>query len=95
MAVTGTVQHALRSLLRGGHGRILTPRDWAVLGAIALLLAMSFVFESFGLFGLMSMAFGGSRRALTLGLLLEFPPAAGFWAPGFRPPSSSGSFWRG
>ena len=77
MAITGPVQLALRSLFRGGRGRILTPRDWTVLATIALLLAVSFVFESFGLFGLMSMAFGGSRRVLTLGLLLGIPSSGG------------------
>jgi ABC-type transport system involved in cytochrome bd biosynthesis fused ATPase/permease subunit len=77
MTLRGPVFFALRSLVRGGPDRLLTSRDWLVLATIAMLGAISFVFEGFGLFGLMSMAFGGSRRDLTLGLLLGVPATDG------------------
>jgi ABC-type transport system involved in cytochrome bd biosynthesis fused ATPase/permease subunit len=77
MLLGGPVRLALKSLFRRGNGRLLVPRDWTELAIIALLGAVSFVFEGFGLFGLMSMVFGGARSVLTLGVLLGIPVSSG------------------
>ncbi|HXI58751.1 MAG TPA: ABC transporter ATP-binding protein [Polyangia bacterium] len=77
MALIAPLRLAIRSLFFGSHGTLLTPRESLLLAVLALLSIVSFVLEGFGLFALMSIAFGRAGGGITLGILLGVPASPG------------------
>ena len=77
MALIAPFRLVLRSLFFGPQGRLLTRRETLLLVGMAGLGIVSFVMEGFGLFALMSIAFGRAGSGITLASLLGILPSPG------------------